>query len=268
MASRGRGANRTAGRSGPRPPGFYAWCGQSLQAPVPLPGAGFVGPHPKTATVERREGSRSPRDRVVARRRRDRGQRVHLSALHPPLIGGGRNCCCRDGRWRQSPRGARRRTRKRRHVRRDGQTRAQQRAAGTNNTALFDIVNMTTANGSLRAPRLRTRRACAHSRVPAERASASEAPGPRGRRQIDGQTCRRVALGSRSLASLVRDTRSTPALIPPAGGRAACASWRRSCARRTPRHRRFGWLPAGCADRSGETGRPGHRCRRSTSSAA
>ena len=41
-------------------------------APVPLPGAGFVGPHPKTATVERREGSRSPRDRVVALRRRDR----------------------------------------------------------------------------------------------------------------------------------------------------------------------------------------------------
>src|SRR3954464_1850228 len=32
-------------------------------APVPLPGAGFVGPHPKTATVERRERSRSPRDR-------------------------------------------------------------------------------------------------------------------------------------------------------------------------------------------------------------
>ena len=31
-----------------------------------------MGPHPKTATVERREGSRSPRDRVVALRRRDR----------------------------------------------------------------------------------------------------------------------------------------------------------------------------------------------------
>ena len=30
---------------------------------APLPGAGFVGPHPKTATVERRERSRSPRDR-------------------------------------------------------------------------------------------------------------------------------------------------------------------------------------------------------------
>jgi hypothetical protein len=39
-----------------------AWRGQSLAAPVPLPGAGFVGPHPKTATVERRELSRSPRD--------------------------------------------------------------------------------------------------------------------------------------------------------------------------------------------------------------
>src|SRR3954451_24443386 len=39
-----------------------AWRGMSLQAPVPLPGAGFVGPQPKTATVERRELSRSPRD--------------------------------------------------------------------------------------------------------------------------------------------------------------------------------------------------------------
>ena len=48
---------------------------------------------------------------------------------------------------------ARRRRRKRRHLRRDAQTRAQQRAAGTNNTALFDIVNTTTANGSLRARR-------------------------------------------------------------------------------------------------------------------
>jgi hypothetical protein len=37
------------------------------------------------------------------------------------------------------------------------QTRAQQRAAGANKTALFDIVNTVTANGSLRAPQLRTR---------------------------------------------------------------------------------------------------------------
>ena len=46
---------------------------------------------------------------------------------------------------------------KRRHLRRDAQTRTQQRAAGTNNTALFDIVNTTTANGSQRAPRCRAR---------------------------------------------------------------------------------------------------------------
>ena len=147
MASRGRGANRTAGRSGPRPPGLMAWRGQSLAAPVPLPGAGFVGPHPKTATVERREGSRSPRDRVVARRRRDRGQRVRLSALHPPLIGGAELLLSRRPPA-SKPLWARRRTRKRRHMRKDAPTRAQQRAAGTNNTALFDIVNMTTANGS------------------------------------------------------------------------------------------------------------------------
>ena len=63
MASRGRGANRTAGRSGPRPPGRYGLARAVAAAPVPLPGAGFVGPHPKIATVERRERSRSPRDR-------------------------------------------------------------------------------------------------------------------------------------------------------------------------------------------------------------
>src|SRR3954469_10940260 len=39
-----------------------AWRGMSLQAPGPLPGASFVGPPPKIATVERRELSRSPRD--------------------------------------------------------------------------------------------------------------------------------------------------------------------------------------------------------------
>ena len=84
MASRGRGANCPAGRSGPRPPGRYVWRGQSLAAPVPLPGAGFVGPHPKTATVERREGSRSPRDRVVALRRRDRKKECACRrSIHP-----------------------------------------------------------------------------------------------------------------------------------------------------------------------------------------
>src|SRR4051794_20386300 len=58
---------------------------------------------------------------------------VRLSALRPPLVGV-------DAKGKE-------------------RTRAPQRAAGTNNTALFDIVNTATANGSLRAPRLRTRRA-------------------------------------------------------------------------------------------------------------
>jgi len=35
----------------------------------------------------------------------------------------------------------------------DEQTRAQQRAAGTNNITLFDIVNAAAGDGSLRAPR-------------------------------------------------------------------------------------------------------------------
>ena len=59
---------------------------------------------------------------------------VRLSALRPPLSLG----FLGDGRDHKD------------------QTRAQQRAAGTNNTALFDIVNAATGNGSLRAPRLRT----------------------------------------------------------------------------------------------------------------
>src|SRR3954471_9386191 len=56
-------------------------------APVPLPGAGFVGPHPKTATVERRERSRSPRDRGS----RVAGATERMSApvgAPSPLIGG------------------------------------------------------------------------------------------------------------------------------------------------------------------------------------
>jgi hypothetical protein len=50
-------------------------------------------------------------------------------------------------------------------------TRAQQRAAGTNNTALFDIVNTTTANGSLRAPRRRTPEPPPHPEEGAQRLS-------------------------------------------------------------------------------------------------
>src|SRR4051812_16344255 len=103
------------------------------------------GSRPKTATVERREGSRSPRDRVVARRRRDRTKECACRrSIHPSS--GGRNCCCRDGRWRQSLVGSPADAKAKAHA--NGETRAQQRAAGTKNTALFHIVNMTTANGS------------------------------------------------------------------------------------------------------------------------
>jgi hypothetical protein len=51
-----------------------------------------MGPRPKIATVERREGSRSHRDRSAPRKRGRRAsqarqnERVRLSALHPPLI--------------------------------------------------------------------------------------------------------------------------------------------------------------------------------------
>src|SRR4051812_38586003 len=55
---------------------------------------------------------------------------VRLSALRPPLSFG------LLGGWTRS----------------QVQTRTQQCAAGTNNTALFDIVNAATANGSLCAP--------------------------------------------------------------------------------------------------------------------
>ena len=150
MASRGRGANRPAGRSGPRPPVIGPGAGRRCAAPVPLPGAVFVGPHPKIATVERRELFPVAPGWGVARRRRDRKNECGLSALHHPSSGG-RNCCCRNGRRRQSPRrlAGGREGKKAKKT----QTRAQQRAAGTNNTALFDIVNTTTANGSQRAPR-------------------------------------------------------------------------------------------------------------------
>ena len=146
MASRACGANRNAG--GPDPdrqalgPGAGSRCGSGSTAGSRLRGSASENRHggaPREVPVAPGQGGRAsqarPRKECACRR-----------SIHPSS--GGRNCCCRDGRWRQSP-WARRRTRKRRHMRRDGQTRAQQRAAGTNNTALFDIVNRTTANGSL-----------------------------------------------------------------------------------------------------------------------
>jgi hypothetical protein len=160
VASRGRGANRTAGRSGPRPSGFYAWRGQSLAAPVPLPGAGFVGPHPKTATVERREGSRSYRDQGVARRRRDRKNECACRRSITPHRGDG-IAAVATAAGAKAPVGPPADA-KRKQMRRRPQTRAQQRAKGTNNTALFDIVYRDDGQRfASRAPRCRTRPALA-----------------------------------------------------------------------------------------------------------
>ena len=99
-----------------------------------------------------------------------------------------------------------------RHLRRDAETRAQQRAAGTNKTALFDIVKRIPTTAHARAAM--SRAGCAfRSRVPGERASASEDPGPRGdtTRRFNVHRFCRVTPGSRIFApaspSLVRDTR-------------------------------------------------------------
>jgi hypothetical protein len=57
VASRGDGANRAVG--GPDTPtarAFTAWRGRSLRLRCPIAGDDSVGPRPKIATVERREG--------------------------------------------------------------------------------------------------------------------------------------------------------------------------------------------------------------------
>src|SRR6478609_690573 len=155
------GANRNAGRSGPRPLGLMAWRGQSQRLRCPTAGRRSVGPHPKTATVERREGSRSPRDRVVARRRRDRKKSAPVGAPSP-LIGGTESLLSRRP-LTPKPRGLAGGRKSEGTCEETHKPRAQQRAAGTNNTALFDIVNRDKANGPL----------CARRRWIVSRASAA-----------------------------------------------------------------------------------------------
>jgi len=78
VASRGCGANRTAGGSDPDRQALTAWRGQSLHVPCSTAGEGSVGPWLESATVERRKGSRSHREGPrltgagVAPRTRDR----------------------------------------------------------------------------------------------------------------------------------------------------------------------------------------------------
>src|SRR4051794_7674360 len=131
-----------------------AWCGQSLAAPVPLPGADFVGPHPKIATVERRELSRSPRDGGSRVAGATEVKSEAVGAPSTPHRGDGIAAVA-------TPVGAKALVGSPADAKSEGtceeaeQTRAQQHAAGTKKTALFDIVNAGTANGSLREPRPR-----------------------------------------------------------------------------------------------------------------
>ena len=105
MASRGRGANRTAGRSGPRPPGRYGLAravaaGSGPTAASRLRGSASENRHggaPRGVPVAPGPGGRASQARPK--------EKVRLSALHHPSSGG-RNRCCRDGRWRQSPVGS------------------------------------------------------------------------------------------------------------------------------------------------------------------
>src|SRR6476469_10157072 len=85
---RGGGANRTAGGPGFRPPGAIAWRGQVAVGSGATAGDGGAGPRPKTATVGRREGSRSHRGMVVAPRTRDKTKECACRRSTHPSVGG------------------------------------------------------------------------------------------------------------------------------------------------------------------------------------
>ena len=140
------GANRNDGRSGPRPPGLLAWRGQSLRLRFHCREPASWVRIRKSPRWSAERGPGRPGtgwSRVAGATGR---KSAPVGAPSTPHRGDG-IAAVATAAGVKAP-WARRRTRKRRHMPRDGQTRAQQRAAGTNNTALFDIVNMTTANGS------------------------------------------------------------------------------------------------------------------------
>ena len=122
----------TAGSGGPghRPPGMTTWLrGASLYGSGGNAGDGSAAPGRKSPrwSAERRAsrvmGRAAPHSRgSVASRKRDNRNSAPVGAPPTPPSGDGRD--------------------------HKDKTRAQQRAAGTKNTALFDIVNTATANGS------------------------------------------------------------------------------------------------------------------------
>src|SRR4029077_12615988 len=131
----------TAGSGGPghRPPGMTTWLrGARCTDPEAMPEMEARPPaenrHGGAPRGERPASWDAPRltSADPSRLANATTEIVRLSALRPPLQGDGRD--------------------------HKDKTRAQQRAAGTKKTELFDIVNAATGNGSLRAPRIRTPR--------------------------------------------------------------------------------------------------------------
>ena len=146
----------TAGSGGPghRPPGMMTWLrGARCTDPEAMPEMEARPPaenrHGGAPRGERPASWDAPRLTRAdpSRLANATTEIVRLSALRPPLQGDGRD--------------------------HKDKTRAQQRAAGTKNTALFDIVNRPTAR--LRAAT--SHASCAPSRVPGERASSERRPG-------------------------------------------------------------------------------------------
>ena len=158
MASDGCGANRSLRRSGipsARPRGLGRTSHWRLRCPTA--GDGSVGPRPKIATVERREGSRSQRDGAAPQRRGGRASHARPNRRD--------ECACRrsarpssgdrTGRCRRGEDGLARRSVGNGSGRCGGDTRqgkattrAHERAAGTKKTALFDIVSSAPAVAS------------------------------------------------------------------------------------------------------------------------
>src|SRR3954468_15343480 len=133
----------TAGSGGPghRPPGMMTWlrgarCTDSEAMPAMEARAPDENRHGGAPRGERPASWDAPRLTCADQSRlaNATNEIVRLSALRPPLQG--------DGCERKS------------------ETRTQQRAAGTNNTALFDIVNLR------RPERFALRAATSHARVP------------------------------------------------------------------------------------------------------
>ena len=141
---------------------------------VPMPGAGFVGPHPKTATVERREEVPvAPRGQVVARRRRDRRIVRPVGAPSTPHRGDGIAAVATAAGAKFA--GGRTSEGTCEETDKPGRSNAPRERRNS----LFDIVKRIPTTAHARAAM--SRAGCAlPSRVPGERASASEDPGPRG----------------------------------------------------------------------------------------